>query len=137
MIKDICKDQFLLSMKSTPASIDDMDIAIDLLDTLKHNEQYCVGMAANMIGILKNIIAVNDQGRYIVMFNPKILKFSGQKYETEEGCLSHDNMHKVIRFESIKVEYYDMKFKKIIKNYNGLTAQIIQHEIDHLNGVLI
>ncbi len=137
MIKEICKDQFILSQKSIDASKDDLQVAYDLLETLKFNESRCVGMAANMIGVLKNIIAVNDEGQYLVMINPVVLKLSGHKYKTTEGCLSHVGERECERFEIIKIEYYDIDFKKKIKTFKGFTSQIIQHELDHLNGVLI
>lgn len=94
-------------------------------------------MAANMIGANKRIIVVNDNNKYIIMINPEILKFSGKLYETEEGCLSHIEVKKTKRYEKIKVSYFDENFKKKIKTYQGFTAQIIQHEIDHCNGILI
>ena len=137
MIKEICKDQFILSQKSTDATLDDLSIAVDLLETLKFNEQKCVGMAANMIGVLKNIIAINDNGRYIVMLNPKIISHSSGYYRTFESCLSHTGKKETNRYYFVKVEYYDTNFKKIIKKFDGFTAQIIQHEIDHLKGILI
>ena len=137
MIKEICKDQFILSQVSNDATIDDLSVANDLLDTLKYNESRCVGMAANMIGVLKNIIAINDNGKYLVMINPKIIDKSKTTYKTMEGCLSHIGEKETKRYYFVKVEYLDMKFKKTIKKFDGFTAQIIQHEIDHLNGVLI
>lgn len=137
MIKEIVKDQFQLSQKSAIATKEDLDIITDLLDTIKANHDHCVGMAANMIGANKRIIVVNDNNKYIIMINPEILKFSGKLYETEEGCLSHIGVKKIKRYEKIKVSYFDEDFKKKIKTYQGFTAQIIQHEIDHCNGILI
>lgn len=137
MIRDIVKDNFLLSRKSIEASKEDMNVAYDLIDTLDANKERCVGMAANMIGVTKRIIIVNDKGKIIVMFNPVVLKKDGKRYETEEGCLSHTNEKLVKRYEKIKIEYLDMEFKKKIKTFTGFTAQIIQHEMDHLEGILI
>lgn len=137
MIREIVKDNFILSQKSVEATLEDKGIAYDLLETLKANEERCVGMAANMIGVLKRIIVIHDEKDNFIMFNPVILKTSGRCYETEEGCLSHDGQKKTKRYEKIKVEYLDMDFKKKIKTYEGFTAQIIQHEIDHLEGILI
>lgn len=137
MIKEIVTDQFQLSQKAIPATIDDLEVVQDLLDTLKEHEQGCVGMAANMIGVNKSIIVINDDGNYLVMINPKILKTSGQLYETEEGCLSHPGKKKTKRYEKIKVEYLDKNFKRRIKSFENFSAQIIQHEMDHCNGVLI
>ena len=137
VIKEIVKDQFQLSQKSAIATKEDLDIITDLLDTIKANHDHCVGMAANMIGANKRIIVVNDNNKYIIMINPEVLKFSGKLYETEEGCLSRIGVKKTKRYEKIKVSYFDEDFKKKIKTYQGFTAQIIQHEIDHCNGILI
>lgn len=137
MIREIVTDNFQLSQKSIPATIDDLDVAEDLLDTIKEHEQGCVGMAANMIGVNKSIIVINDDGNYLVMINPKIIKTSGRLYETEEGCLSHQGKKKTKRYERIKVDYLDESFKRKIKTFENFTAQIIQHEIDHCNGILI
>ncbi|MGL4791591.1 MAG: peptide deformylase, partial [Anaerotignaceae bacterium] len=108
----------------------------DLLDTLKANAQGCVGMAANMIGVKKCIIAIDCGGEYIVMFNPQVIKFS-ESYETEEGCLSLTGTRKTQRYNSIKVRYQNHDFQVRVKTYTGWTAQIIQHEIDHCNGIVI
>ena len=116
---------------------DDLSIVKDLLDTIKAHETHCVGMAANMIGVNKKIIVINDNGRYLVMINPEIIRIMGQSYETEEGCLSHSGTRKTKRYEKIKVAFYDENFKKKIKTFNSYSAQIIQHEIDHCNGILI
>ena len=136
MIRDICKDEFFLSQKSEPATADDLAIVQDLLDTLAAHKGGCVGMAANMIGVRKNIIAVNMGFMNVAMFNPKIVKRNG-KYETEEGCLSLDGVRKCVRYQEIKVEYEDINFKRQRQKYSGWTAQIIQHECDHLNGIII
>lgn len=137
MIREIVSDQFRLSQKSLPATKEDLPIVQDLLDTIIAHATGCVGMAANMIGINKNIIIVNDDGNYLVMLNPEIIKTMGRLYETEEGCLSHIGVKKTKRYEKIKVAYYDVDFKKKIKTFSNYTAQIIQHEIDHCNGILI
>lgn len=137
MIKDIVKDQFLLSQKAAPALMSDISVAKDLEDTLKAHMDHCVGMAANMIGVNKCIIAFIDQGKLVVMMNPQIMKTSGRYYECEEGCLCHEGVKKTKRYEKIKVQYEDFKMQKKIKTYAGFTAQIIQHELDHLEGILI
>ena len=136
MIKPIMRDIFFLNQKSEPAMKEDIQTAVDLLDTLKAHEDGCVGMAANMIGVKKCIIAVNMGMFNIAMFNPKIVKRTGA-YETEEGCLSLDGVRSCRRYQEIEVEYQDMNFKKKKEKYSGWTAQIIQHEVDHCNGVLI
>ena len=136
MIREINRDIIILSQKSTPAAESDRQIGEDLLETLIANSEHCVGMAANMIGELKNIIAINDNGNYILMYNPEIIKHDGI-YEAEEGCLSLNGTRKTKRYKKIKVRYYDGDFKIKIKTYEGLTSQIIQHEADHLNGILI
>lgn len=136
MIKPIMRDIFFLNQKSEPATKADRAVAVDLLDTLKANEAGCVGMAANMIGVKKRIIAVNMGIVNVAMFNPKIVKKSG-KYETEEGCLSLDGVRLCTRYREIEVEYQDMDFKWQRQKYSGWIAQIIQHECDHLEGVII
>ncbi len=137
MVKNIVKNEKLLGIKSLPATIEDLDIQQDLIDTLKFHHQGCVGMAANMIGILKRIIIFeNEHQEYMVMFNPVILDKSDE-YETEEGCLSLLGIRKTKRYKRIKVKYQDKDFKKRIKTFTGFTAQIIQHEIDHCDGILI
>lgn len=137
MIKEIVTDQFSLSQKSVPATIEDKSIVQDLLDTIKAHKHECVGMAANMIGVNKNIIVINDNGKYLVMINPLVLKTSGRLYETEEGCLSHKGVKKTKRYEKIKIAYFDENFKKKVKTFQDYLAQIIQHEIDHCHGILI
>lgn len=136
MVREIVRDPMFLQMKSVDASMADMPVAIDLLDTLKANFEGCVGMAANMIGVSKRIIAVSDNGKYILMFNPEIIKGYGE-YETEEGCLSLDGERKTKRFKTIKVKYTTDKFKTTTRTFTDFTSQIIQHEIDHCNGILI
>lgn len=137
MIREIIKDQFILSKKSSKASLNDIDTVNDLIDTLKANQERCVGMAANMIGVLKNIIVFYDKNDIVVMLNPQIIKTSKETYSTKEGCLSHNGEKDVKRYTSIKVQYHDLNGKTKIKTYKDFTAQIIQHEIDHCNGVLI
>ena len=136
MIKPIMRDIFFLNQKSEPATEADKQIAIDLLDTLKANEAGCVGMAANMIGVKKNIIIVNMGFIDVVMFNPVITSQNGL-YETEEGCLSLEGLRKTSRYQEIEVEYYDFNWKQQRQKLSGWTAQICQHEIDHLSGKII
>ena len=136
MVKPIMRDLFFLRQRAEKATEADRQTAKDLLDTLKAHEDGCVGMAANMIGVNKAIIAVNMGFMNVAMFNPKIVKRSG-KYETEEGCLSLTGVRKCSRCQEIEVEYQDMNFKKQRQKYTGWTAQIIQHECDHLNGIII
>lgn len=136
MIKPICKDVLLLSQKAEVATKADMQVVQDLLDTLKENEAGCVGMAANMIGVNKSIIAVNMGFMNVPMINPKIVKKSGA-YETEEGCLSLIGVRKTTRYKDIEVEYFDSNWQKQRAKYSGWIAQIIQHECDHLEGKII
>ena len=136
MIQPVMKDPMFLAQKSVPAQPEDISVAQDLLDTLEANKAGCVGMAANMIGVAKRIIAFDNEGIYMVMFNPEIVKSSGP-YETEEGCLSLSGVRKTKRFRSIKVQYQNEQFQVRLKTFTGWTAQIIQHEIDHCNGILI
>ena len=137
MVKELVHDPILLAQPSAPAVKEDWAIAQDLLETLIFHEKGCVGMAANMIGVHKRIIAFNNEGKYEVMFNPKIVKSSGE-YETKEGCLSLlGDPRPTKRFQKIKVEYQTQDMKVRLKTYQGFTAQIIQHEIDHCNGILI
>ena len=137
MVKELMHDPIFLAKKSEPATENDIDIAVDLLETLVHHQEGCVGMAANMIGELKRIIAFDNDGEYMVMFNPVILKKS-DAYETEESCLSLlGGPRKTKRYKSIKVQYQTEDFKIRIKTFKGFTAQIIQHEIDHCDGILI
>lgn len=136
MVKDICKDIMFLSKESTMATKDDIVIAYDLLDTLKFNEEGCVGLAANMIGINKKIIAVNMGIMNVAMLNPKIVKRS-ELYSTEEGCLSLEGIRKTDRYNKIEIEYMDLNWKKQVQKYSGWIAQIIQHEVDHCDGIII
>lgn len=136
MIKSIVRDVFFLAQKSEAATKADLQVGIDLQDTLKANREGCVGLAANMIGVKKNIIIVNMGFMDIVMFNP-VIKKKDTPYETEEGCLSLDGVRKTTRYENIEVEYYDMQWKKQSMKLSGWTAQICQHECDHLEGIII
>jgi len=136
MIRPIMKDPIFLARKSAPATAEDRAVAADLLDTLAHHKDGCVGMAANMIGVAKRIIAFDNEGSYMLMYNPRIVKSSG-RYEAEEGCLSLPGQRRTIRFRSIKVEYQNEVFQTRLKTFTGYTAQIIQHEIDHCDGILI
>ena len=136
MIQPIMKDLIFLAQKSAPATKEDFPVARDLLDTLDAHRDGCVGMAANMIGVLKRIIAFDNAGTYMVMLNPEIVKCA-EPYEAEEGCLSLTGVRKTRRYRSIKVRYQNEAFQVRIKTFTGWTAQIIQHEIDHCNGVLI
>jgi peptide deformylase len=136
MIKPIMRDIFFLKQKSEPATKADALVVQDLLDTLKANEAGCVGMAANMIGVKKRIIAVNMGIFNIAMINPVITKKNGA-YQTEEGCLSLQGVRPTTRYEEIEVEYYDISWNKRKQTYSGWIAQIIQHECDHLEGIII
>lgn len=137
MVKEVVHDPILLSGKSEPATADDLQVARDLLDTLIANKDACVGMAANMIGIRKRIIVFDHEGTYMTMFNPEIIK-TAEPYETEEGCLSLlGGPRPCKRYQTIKVKWQNEQMKTRIKTFTGWTAQIIQHEIDHCNGVLI
>ena len=136
MIKSIVHDPLFLAQKSLPATPADAAVAQDLLDTLAAHADGCVGMAANMIGVSKRIIAVEAEEGYLVLFNPVILKKSGA-YEAEEGCLSLEGVRKTKRWQTIKVQYQPPEGKPRIKNFTGWTAQIIQHEVDHCDGILI
>ena len=136
MIQEICKDEKFLAQKAEQATPDDIQTATDLLETLEAHKDGCVGMAANMIGAAKRIIAVESEDGYLVMFNPVILKKSGP-YETEEGCLSLTGTRKTKRFQTIKVQWQNEKFQTRIKTFTGWTAEILQHEIDHCDGILI
>lgn len=137
MIKELVHDPILLAMKSETAAKDDLQTAQDLADTLLSHKDSCVGMAANMIGVRKRIIVFDNGGEYMTMLNPEILKRS-EPYETEEGCLSLlGGPRKCKRYKSIKVKWQTADFQTRIKNFTGFTAQIIQHEIDHCDGILI
>lgn len=139
MIREIMKDPMFLQAKSVDATSADKEVIQDLLDTIMAHKDHCVGMAANMIGVHKNIIIFWDDimKDYQIMLNPSIMKTSGQKYEVEEGCLSLSGERKTVRYSKIKVRYFDCDMKVKIKSYDGFTAQIIQHEIDHCKGILI
>lgn len=137
MIRKIVKDCFALSQKSVTATRDDLYIIDDLIDTITFHQQRCVGMAANMIGYNKRIIVVNDHGQYLVMLNPRIIKTKGQTYKAQEGCLCHTGIKEATRYECVKVEYDDRFFHKRVKMFDQQTSQIIQHELDHLAGILI
>lgn len=136
MVREIMRDTAFLAQKAEIATQSDEGAANDLLDTLKYHKEGCVGMAANMIGVCKRIIAIEDQGKYTVMYNPEILR-QNDPYEAEEGCLSLTGTRKTRRYRSIKLKYQNEKFQTRIKNFSGFTAQIIQHEIDHCNGIII
>ena len=136
MIREIMRDEAFVSQKAELASLEDIPVAQDLLDTLAAHKDSCVGMAANMIGINKRVIVFDNEGSYMVMFNPEIIKKSGP-YVAEEGCLSLTGIRKAKRWRSIKVQYQNEKFQTRFKTFTGWTAQIIQHEIDHCEGILI
>ena len=136
MIRPIVKDVFFLGQKSGAATKQDLSVGQDLMDTLRANQDHCVGMAANMIGVKKRIIIVNMDIMNVVMYNPVIVKRE-TPYETEEGCLSLTGVRKTTRYQNIEVEYYDGSWKKHRQAYSGWTAQIIQHECDHLAGIII
>ena len=136
MIRDICRDEAFLAQQAEPAGPEDLAIAADLLETLEHHREGCVGMAANMIGVNKRIIAFDHEGICQVMFNPEILKKSGPS-EAEEGCLSLTGTRRARRWKSIKVRWQNERFQERIKTFTGWTAQIIQHEIDHCQGIII
>ena len=137
MIKELNHDPFSLAQVSLPATAEDLPVARDLMETLVAHKETCVGMAANMIGVHKCIIAFDNEGTYMLMFNPKILKAS-DPFETEESCLSLlGGPRKTMRYRKIKVEYQTEQLQTRIKTFTGFSAQIIQHEIDHCNGVLI
>ena len=136
MIREICRDETFLAQKAAPATADDLATAQDLLDTLTAHKDGCVGMAANMIGVCKRIIAFDNEGTYMVMFNPVIVRQSGP-YEAQEGCLSLSGVRKTKRFQTIKVQWQNEKFQTRLKTFTGWTAEIIQHEIDHCKGILI
>ena len=136
MIREIMHDPVFLAQKSVIAAKEDLQVAQDLLETLEAHKEGCVGMAANMIGVAKRIIAFDNEGSYMVMFNPEIIKCS-QPYTAEEGCLSLPGIRKTKRYQNIKVRYQNEDFAVRLKTFTGWTAQIIQHEIDHCNGILI
>ena len=136
MVKQIVRDILFLGQKSEPATKADLQVGRDLQDTLRANRERCMGMAANMIGVKKNIIIVSMGFLDVVMFNPVIVSKSGP-YETEEGCLSLDGVRKTTRYQNMEVEYYDFDWKRQRQKLSGWTAQICQHEMDHLEGRVI
>ena len=137
MVKEVVHDPVFLSLKSEPATAEDLQMAKDLLDTLTANKEACVGMAANMIGVRKRIIVFDNEGTYMTMLNPELLKVSGP-YDTEEGCLSLlGGLRPCKRYQTVKVRWQNEQLQTRIKTFTGWTAQIIQHEIDHCNGILI
>jgi len=137
MVKELVHDPILLGVKSEAATKEDLQVAQDLLDTLTAHKEACVGMAANMIGVNKRIIVFDNEGAYMTMFNPEIIKAS-REYDTQEGCLSLlGGPRSCKRYQSIKVQWQNAQFQTRTKTFTGWTAQIIQHEIDHCNGVLI
>ena len=136
MVRPIMKDRFFLSQKSKPATPEDVSVAQDLLDTLAAHRDGCVGMAANMIGVAKRIIVFTHDGSDMVMFNPEIIKQTGP-YETEEGCLSLSGVRPTTRYRTITVRYQNAAFQSKQRTFHDWSAQIIQHEIDHCNGIII
>lgn len=136
MIRDICKDENFLAQRGETALPADLGIAQDLLDTLRAHKDGCVGMASNMIGVNKRIIAFDNEGTYTLMFNPVIVKHAGP-YEAEEGCLSLTGTRKARRYQTIKVRWQNEAFQTRLKTFTGWTAEIIQHEIDRCDGIII
>lgn len=136
MERTIVRSRILLSRPSEPATPEDAAVGQDLLDTLEANKDRCVGLAANMIGIRKCVIAVSDNGTPLLMYNPHILDKSGP-FDTEEGCLSLDGVRPTTRYRKIRVRYFDEGFIERTRQFTGWTAQIIQHEVDHCNGIII
>ena len=137
MVRELVHDPILLGIPSQPATAEDLPVAQDLLDTLAAHKDGCVGMAANMIGVRKRIIVFDNEGTYMTMLNPRILKVSGP-YETREGCLSLlGEPRPCKRYQTIKVQWENLQLQTRIKTFTGWTAQIIQHELDHCNGILI
>ena len=136
MVREICKDEAFLAQKAEPATAEDLSVAQDLLETLIAHKEGCVGMAANMIGVNKRIIVFDNEGEYTLMFNPVIVRKSGP-YEAQEGCLSLTGTRKTKRFQTIKMQWQNEKFQTRLKTFTGWTAEIIQHEIDHCEGIII
>lgn len=137
MIRDIVKDPMILSVKSKEAENADLQTARDLLDTIMANREHCVGMAANMIGVHKRIMVVQLGKKYEVLINPRIISVSGEKYTAEEGCLSLDGVRKAERYTVVTAVYLDINFKVKKRTFRGFEAQIVQHELDHFDGILI
>ena len=137
MVRELMHDPIFLARKSVPATAEDLETARDLLDTLTFHKEGCVGMAANMIGVTKRIIVFDNDGTPMLMMNPEIIK-KADAYETEEGCLSLlGGPRKTLRYRKIKVQYQTPEFQTRLKTFEGWTAQIIQHEVDHCDGILI
>ena len=136
MIREIMRDTAFLAQKAEAAAPADLQVAEDLLETLTAHRDGCVGMAANMIGVNKRIIAFDCEGEYMLMFNPEIIRKS-EPYKTEERCLSLSGAREAKRWRSIKVQYQNEKFQVRLKSFTGWTAQIIQHEIDHCEGIVV
>lgn len=136
MVCEICREEAFLAQKAEAATAEDLDVAQDLLDTLAAHRDGCVGMAANMIGVNKRIIAFESDGKYMVMLNPVIVR-QDRVYEAQEGCLSLAGVRKTKRFQTIKVQWQNEKLQLRRKTFTGWTAEIIQHEIDHCEGILI
>ena len=136
MVREICRDETFLAQQAEPATPEDIDVARDLLDTLEAHKDGCVGMAANMIGVNKRIIVFENDGKYTVMFNPVIVK-KADPYEAEEGCLSLVGTRRVKRWRLVRVQWQNEKFQTRIKTFTCFTAEIIQHEIDHCDGIVI
>ncbi len=137
MVREVVTDMFFLGQKSEPATKDDLQVAADLLDTVRANADRCVGMAANMIGIRKTILVALIGKEYVVMINPKIMDKTKLSYETEEGCLSLEGVRTAKRYKAITVEYLDRRWKKKKQTFKDFEAQIIQHEMDHFEGIII
>lgn len=137
MVRPIVKDKFLLSQKSAPADKNDLPTAQDMVETIAAHSNKCVGMAANMIGVLKRIIVFQEGSKYVVMLNPEVTWKSPETYTIKEGCLCHEGAQDVTRHAALEVEFLDLRMKKYRKKYYGITAEIIQHELDHLEGILI
>ena len=136
MVREIMRDEAFLARKAEPAAPEDLSVAQDLLDTLTTHKDSCVGMAANMIGVNKRVIVFDNEGTYMVIFNPEIVKKS-EPYQAEEGCFSLPGVRKAKRWKSIKVQYQNEKFQTRFKTFTGWPAQIIQHEINHCDGIII
>ena len=136
MVREICKDIIFLAQKSEDAAVSDLPVGAELLETLIFHKDGCVGMAANMIGVSKRIICFDNEGEYMTMYNPVIIRKS-EPYEAEEGCLSLTGTRKTKRFKKIKVQYLNESFQTRLKTFSGFTSQIIQHEIDHCDGIII
>ena len=137
MVREICKDESFLAQRAEPATAEDLGVAQDLLDTLVAHKDGCVGMAANMIGVLKRIIVFQDGSKYVVMLNPEVKWASPETYTIKEGCLCHEGAQDVTRHAAIEVEFQDLRMNKCRRKYDGITAEIIQHELDHLEGILV